>query len=320
MSVYNLLKQYKTEKNVDRVRFFEFNGVRFTIAACYHLENNKKTGGLYVLDNSDYSLVCKLDLDYGVLDIKEKDEGVFYTTNSDSSMSCFKFNGNIIEETMNIVIPSTDTQNTCNTLDICGNFILLGMNDGMHHIYNIERGEVTISQKGHDYGLWACMFYDECIYLTGSEDSLVKLWDTRHSMVTLVNKTHKASVNTIQQSLNDEYCLLTGSYDEYLRTLDIRKFDACLYETKLCTIWDFKQVNYKEKHLLFTTCVYDGFKIFENNSKEETFSDLYKGPSEHTSIVYGVDVKVDIDKVLVTSCSFYDNMVLLWETNETLFN
>jgi hypothetical protein len=74
------------------------------------------------------------------------------------------------------------------------------------------------------------------------------------------------------------------------------------------SIWDFKQEKYNGEHLLFLTCVYDGFKIFnlDNMHIVKDVKDL------HSSIVYGVDTKIINEGILVTSCSFYDNLVNLW--------
>jgi hypothetical protein len=63
-------------------------------------------------------------------------------------------------------------------------------------------------------------------------------------------------------------------------------------------------------NILFISCVYDGFKIFNMNNLncELEISDLHK------SIVYGVETrKLDYNSILINSCSFYDNSVILWK-------
>ena len=69
--------------------------------------------------------------------------------------------------------------------------------------------------------------------------------------------------------------------------------------------------NLKGEHLLFLTCVYDGFKIFNYDSLSliKEINDL------HNSIVYGVTTKIYSNEVLISSCSFYDNLVNLWIYN-----
>jgi WD40 repeat protein len=309
MDKYRVVSEYKTDKNVDRVRFFS---KEYTLAALYHLDSGVKTGGLQVLSNEN-KLIMNYNTDYGILDIKEHN-GHFYSTNSNSTFSCFDIEtGNTnpsVKEVFNYKIPSKDDQNTCNTLDFHGANILLAMNDGQLHLYDIETSSLKYSKEAHTYGLWSCCFYDSNNYITGSEDSLMKMWDLRDHNSCIVNKTHTASVNTIQTSLKNEYHILTGSYDEHLRVIDIRKFGDVVESHKMFTIWDFKQVIWKGSHLLFTTCVYDGFKIIEYQTGKV---DVTNGPDLHTSIVYGVDVKVGDKAVEVVSCSFYDNKVLFWE-------
>jgi diphthamide biosynthesis protein 7 len=116
----------------------------------------------------------------------------------------------------------------------------------------------------------------------------------------------------MQKSLKDENLIITGSYDEKLRTIDIRNMKELVNETRMNgSIWDFKQEMFKGEHLLFLTCVYDGFKIFDYGKLKilREINDL------HDSIVYGVDTKRINDDILVTSCSFYDNLTNLWIFN-----
>jgi WD40 repeat protein len=312
MENYTIISEYRTDKNVDRVKFISQDGHKFILAACYHLENQIKTGSLHLLSTSN-ELLFTTSLNYGVLDIKQSGT-LLYSTNSNSSFSTFEFKSDkhTISETNNIIIESKDKQNTCNTLDLNKNLALLAMNDGYFHLYDLTSGTFTESKQAHSYGLWSCMFYDDNTFLTGSEDSLLKLWDLRDNSSCKVNKTHSASVNTIQKSLLNDYQLLTGSYDECLRVIDIRKFEDVVFKHKECTIWDFKQVVWDGKLHLFTTCVYDGFKVFELDG-DFSGVNVIKGPGLHESIVYGVDVKEMEKDVLVLSCSFYDNRVLYWK-------
>ncbi len=109
--------------------------------------------------------------------------------------------------------------------------------------------------------------------------------------------------------MKDDNLIITGSYDEKLRLIDIRNMKELVSEMRMDgSIWDFKQEIYKGEHLVFLTCVYDGFKIFnlDNNKIAKDIKDL------HSSIVYGVDTKIIEEGILITSCSFYDNLVNLW--------
>jgi hypothetical protein len=173
-NIYIIKDKFIAEKNVDRTRFFTENKV---IQACYHLENGKKTGIIYqneITSEYKFNLQNKKYFDYGILDIKF-DEQYFFTSNSNSSFSILSYS---LEKLFNFKI-SNDENNTCNTLDMNDQSILLAMNDGTHCLYDLNSKEVVFSSKAHEYGLWSIYWYNENIYLTGSEDSVMKFWDKR---------------------------------------------------------------------------------------------------------------------------------------------
>jgi hypothetical protein len=360
-SRYEVLEEFKTEKNVDRVRFIKNqNGEKIALSALYELDKNtkKKSGSLIKhkinLDpyekfenNQDkkfsISLVDKIDLSWGVLDYKytskipEYNDDIIITANSNSSYTVLK-NSPKLEEIQSVIIPSKDTECTCNTLDtynICfDSSILLAMNDGFHHIYDINTSKSIKSIKSHEYGLWSVFYLDNSTYLTGSEDSLLKLWDTRSesNKSESTNKHHTASINCIQRDLllaQNDFTIITGSYDENFTVIDIRKFDKVVHRQKLdCAIWDMNQQVFKGRKIILMASIYEGFNIFEYSDKKQNEQDDYNlngflsvkfgdtspnGFKMHNTIVYGVDSFKDKEDLFISSCSFYDNLVLFWK-------
>jgi hypothetical protein len=171
---YESRDKFNTEKNVDRTRFFKDN---LSLQACYHLENGKKSGIIYINEitcDNKFNLNTKKYFDYGILDIKFDDKCI-YTSNSDSSFSILSHS---LDEEFNYKV-SDYLDNTCNTLDKNGDLMLLAMNDGHHHIYDINTKSLISSIKSHEYGLWSIYWYNEQTYFTGSEDSILKSWDIR---------------------------------------------------------------------------------------------------------------------------------------------
>jgi hypothetical protein len=334
-SSFNLINKYITEKNVDRVRFVESsdysissNYSLFSVSALYELnkETKKKTGGLVLIQldtlTKSMSLINKLDLPYGVLDFKYED-GTFFTANSNSSFSMVNTKFECVK---NFEILSKDSECTLNTLDIKNlkydSTILLSMNDGYHHIFDLNKECPVISKKSHDYGLWSCLILDQNTYLTGSEDSLMKMWDRRIEKSIGNNKTHTASVNCIyMDSLQDSTgnIVITGSYDENFTVIDLRKINETIIRQKInCSIWDINQVNFNNKKLLLMSCIYEGFNIFEYTSYynidlllSSKIGDKYKnGDLLHNSIVYGLDSSFIDNQLYIATSSFYDNSVL----------
>jgi hypothetical protein len=316
------------------------------------------------------------NFDYGIVDLKytntlnsRNDTSIetdynssgmkLFTTNSDYSFSIFKINFENTEKIENhpVIQPlkkyaiyneefKYNPKETCNALDIktlnSDSSIILAMNDGCHCIFNLAKEKPISIKKSHEYGLWSCMIKDMTghIFFTGSEDSLFKMWDRRTDQKAVgVNRTHNASINSIQNFLNDDNSnyIVTGSYDETLRIIDIRKFGECVYKKKLdCSIWDLNQLNFKGRGNLFLmACVYEGFNVFEfdpekiileNNENDssciknifsfalEKEESIYKSLN-HKTIVYGVDSTnfQSDDELYVTSCSFYDNTISFWK-------
>lgn len=354
ISRYEVLDEFKTEKNADRVRFIKNrNEERFALSALYELDKktNIKSGSLIKhkinLDPSEnlennqekkfsIALQDKIDLPYGILDYKYISDSPLYnddiiiTSNSNSSYTIFK-NSPKLEEIQSVAIPSKETECTCNTLDTY-NFcfdssILLAMNDGFHHIYDIKTSKSIKSIKSHEYGLWSVLHLDNTSYLTGSEDSLLKLWDTRSesNKPESTNKLHTASINCIQRDIlltQNDYTIITGSYDENFSVIDIRKFDKMVHRQKLdCAIWDMSQQVFKGRNIILMASIYEGFNIFEikddyslNSFLSVKFGEISpNGFKMHNTIVYGVDSFKDQDDLFISSCSFYDNLVLFWK-------
>lgn len=328
-SSYKTLSSYTTNKNIDRVRFINStsNNSRSLIAAGYHLdkESQTKSGALYKFDlinNETLSIKEEYLLPYGVLDFKFSSTNNFlYTSNSDNSLSTFYYEPEgslqLIKQTK---ISSSDSSTTCNTLDISwGDSILLASNDGLHHIYDCKTEKFLTSTQGHEYGLWSCLVLDDNLYLTGSEDSMMKMWDRRLEGAVAVNKSHQASVNCIHKDwIKSDTQIVTGSYDESLSVFDIRNIRQPLMRNKLGhSLWDIKQEMYKDNRLLLIPSIYEGFNIISLNQKlelEKTLSIEVSQTNFHNSIVYGVDSFVsDKNELIIASCSFYDNLILTWK-------
>lgn len=186
-------------KNIDRSKFYKNKEEEiFSISACYHLNKSteKKSGGFFtskiIKESNNFEIKKEFnfhELDYGILEFKiNKENNLLFSSNSDCSFSIFKIENQddnlSFELKKNKIIPQVkiDEEN-------CGNFIelnpfnkseiLLTMNSGHFYFYDFEKEEILFEKKGHDYGIWSSLILDENTFLTGSEDSCVKLWDKR---------------------------------------------------------------------------------------------------------------------------------------------
>lgn len=68
--------------------------------------------------------------------------------------------------------------------------------------------------------------------MSGSEDGVIKVWDVRnHENYQNINQSHEVGVTFTEKI--DSNTLLTGSYDNYMRTFDLRNFTKPILEYKV---------------------------------------------------------------------------------------
>ena len=172
---------------------------------------------------------------------------------------------------------------------------------------------------------------NENIILTGGEDAKIKLWDLRSKNN---NKENKVNDKSYQSSINyidilkfdlSKNILITGSYDEKIIFFDLRNFPKELKSIKTeHSTWDIKQTSLGNKNILLISSIHEGFNIWEfDNEKEMQMKHILRLPLTkekdifHKSIVYGVDIKQNIENknnksVDILSCSFEDNLMMYW--------
>lgn len=128
-------------------------------------------------------------MDYGILEYKiNQDKNLLFTANSNCTFSVFSIDKNIessktpFEFKMNRKIAENENDNCCNFIEL-NKFnkeqVLLAMNDGSFNLFDLDKQENIFQKKAHDYGLWSSFIIDENTFLTGSEDSTLKMWDIR---------------------------------------------------------------------------------------------------------------------------------------------
>jgi len=156
--------------------------------------SNLKSGGIFVskIDNdkilNNYTINKNKSffyLDYGILEFKIRNN-LLFSSNSNCSFSIFQLKENYDELNFtlkkNFQISKDYNENCCNFIEL-NEFnhdqILLAMNDGSFNLFDINKEKVIFNNKGHDYGLWSTHILNQNIFLTGSEDSLMKMWDNR---------------------------------------------------------------------------------------------------------------------------------------------
>ncbi len=332
---YNILSKYTCIQNIDRIKFFlnENNPLINAVSAGYHLnkETQIKTGGLFFFNINDEGKINILEektilLNYGILDIKFNDNYTkIFSSNSDYSYSIFDFENK--KENKFILDEENYEKNKLISNDLIelykdNNKCLFGTNDGFTFYEDLNKNKTISKIKSHEYGLWSIYIINENLYLTGSEDCLLKLWDIRENNQCIsINKSHNSSINSIIKLDFNENILLTGSYDEKINFIDLRQFKSEIKKINTYhMIWDMRQEKLKDKNLIFMACSYEGFNIWDFNQQFEMNHLLRLPVTEkenkfHKTIVYGIDIKKkkNEEKINILSCSFYDNLIMYWD-------
>lgn len=228
------------------------------------------------------------------------------------------------------------------------NKILLTCTDGYAALVELTSTGVSDPQyfgTQHELECWTGAFGNMAelsnLVFTGGDDGALIAHDTREpdSMsVFHARRTHDAGVVAIQTSTTGDhrgvgdwfsdkpYTLWTGSYDDNLRSLDLRVAPSVgivsgvipKVQEKLNLgggVWRFVPSTIKNDNRLMTCCMYNGARIIGAKSDSEPIVERFF-KEEHESMVYGGDWSPDGDKI--ATCSFYDCIVQVWSPNEVI--
>ncbi|XP_011295791.2 diphthine methyltransferase isoform X6 [Musca domestica] len=176
---------------------------------------------------------------------------------------------------------------------------------------NERNMEILKTWHAHNFEAWICAFdrWDQNRVYTGGDDTFLNVYDLRTESRILLNKSHAAGVTCLLSHPVREHVLLTGSYDEHLRTFDTRAMRAPLSEINLQGgIWRIKS-DPREHNLMLCACMYHNFSIVHlADLNAPTLTGEF---GEHTSICYGADWDLNFDEgddgLNMATCSFYDH-------------
>ena len=208
---------------------------------------------------------------------------------------------------------------------------------------SIRKGYSTVVEtfdEQHSLECWTAEFGQlqplQNVLFTGGDDATIIAHDTRtRGYIWSNNKIHDAGVVAIKCSTHNfrnshPTSLVTGSYDDHIRSFDLRMVPGdtpTLYPgrnipvTQLSSlnlgggVWRFSEMpvvknDHTEK--LLVCCMYDGAKIVAlnqgNTGTDNFFTVEGYLKTGHDSICYGNDWGSDF----IATCSFYDKSLQLW--------
>lgn len=186
----------------------------------------------------------------------------------------------------------------------------------------------------HSLQCWTAEFgkmhpFDNVIF-TGGDDAAIMAHDIRSKeMIWSNNRIHEAGVVAIKTSsptfrFDKPTSLVTGSYDDCIRTFDMRMLEDSIYPGNNLPVMNTQKINlgggvwrFSEKpekdnlptEKLLVCCMYDGAKIVEvNDDHNDYFAVTNYLKSGHESMCYGGQWGRDF----IATCSFYDKSLQTW--------
>lgn len=200
-------------------------------------------------------------------------------------------------------------------------------NVGRAHVWSFDGGAASLvcSWQAHDLEIWTAAHQrlDGGLLMTGADDCTLKGWDTRApTRPAFTNsKSHAMGVTSIQTDPRGEHRVLTGSYDEQLRIIDLRMPTTALCALPLgggvwCARW-----HPRERGAILTACMHNGFQIARARAEDQLeHVASYEGHGVGDALAYGADwshapatdTSAGRARLLGATCSFYDHALHLW--------
>ncbi|XP_014213614.1 diphthine methyltransferase [Copidosoma floridanum] len=220
--------------------------------------------------------------------------------------------------------PSDNANVKITVSDSHGSVSLFQLSDDANGLRKIFSGH------GHDFEAWIAAFdyWDTNVVYTGGDDGKFLTFDTRMDgdvlKANFTNRSHEAGVTSFHSNWKKQFYLVSGSYDENLRTWDTRNLRQPMEQLNLGGgIWRLKWDPYEAKYLL-AAGMYGGFIIIDAEVDETP--EIVAVYDDHQSIAYGCDwshLNKNVEKklkllndsnshdVFLGTCSFYDHCLKL---------
>ncbi|KAL6942242.1 hypothetical protein ACO0QE_003411 [Hanseniaspora vineae] len=296
-----------------------------------------------------------------ILDLKLNGLDKFVTAHSTGELRLWKysFKGDAFELELvqkfqvfesDVLVTSCHIRNSFGSSKNEGNEVLCtGTNGELRLVDLLHYTESKVSEGAYDFDsahsleCWTAEFgklapLENCI-LSGGDDSVVKLFDTRTKNEVWSNsRVHEAGVVAIKCAsptfrTNHPTSILTGSYDDNIRSFDLRMmsptvvYPGTMPPTNVKSknlgggVWRFVEnpshAQSREVDELLVCCMYNGAKVIsvfneneinDEESEESIFQEQNYVKKGHDSMCYGGDWS----ESFIATCSFYDNSLQIW--------
>ncbi|MCP9258375.1 hypothetical protein DINM_002872 [Dirofilaria immitis] len=235
-----------------------------SIVATYQLhDNNTHSGSIYKLHGNKVDKLIALP--GGIFRFALKSDGHIVSALTTGSIGVVDDNLDVVH-----ILPLTKKR-TLLSISVCENSALCSDVCGRIHIINLETGNISFSFVGHTSlytnepcEVWTAIWLDTNCILSGGEDNLLKLWDLRldTKQPININKTHLCGVISLHRE-NSKY-IISGSYDDHVRRIDLRNFVQCILNRKMNgSAWS---IRIADENSYIVSCMYGGWTIIEKKN------------------------------------------------------
>ncbi|KNE57017.1 hypothetical protein AMAG_02777 [Allomyces macrogynus ATCC 38327] len=169
----------------------------------------------------------------------------------------------------------------------------------------------TTEFAAHDFEAWITAYADPTTLVTGGDDMLLKLWDTRTDMSSpiVTSRKHEAGVCSAQAHPTKDHILATGSYDEHVLIWDRRAMRQPVHDVHVGGgAWRIKWHPHDEGRMVMAGMHAGFFVVDVAAAVGATITHSY---TKQESLAYGVDWCLPGGSY-VASCSFYDHALHFW--------
>lgn len=216
-------------------------------------------------------------------------------------------------------------------------------NHGRMHSFAIDgSAEPVTTWRAHDLEIWIVAFHrsEANLVLSGADDCLLRGWDTRQPQrPAFTSKCHSMGVTSIQSDPHSPHCILTGSYDERARVIDVRMPRQEVHAFELGGgVWTARW-HPRVRGVLLAACMYNGFHVVRaadsgmavaadagpvdreaaTANAERFTTNPYSQHGVGDALAYGADwcyepPSAGDSALLAATCSFYDHTLHVWHT------
>uniref|UniRef100_A0A915PF81 methylated diphthine methylhydrolase n=1 Tax=Setaria digitata TaxID=48799 RepID=A0A915PF81_9BILA len=244
------------------VEFIEKNSLQ-SVVATYELRDGNVAGSIYKLHRNKVDKL--ITLPGGIFRFVLHSDGHVIATLTTGSIA-------VVDTHLNgyRTLPVTE-KGVLLSVSIYGNSALCTDVYGTIYGIDLETGSIFSSFLGHispytkePCEVWTATWLDINCILSGGEDNLLKLWDLRSNkkQPVNVNRAHQSGVISLYGE-SPEY-VISGSYDDYLRRIDLRNFVQCVCDKKMNgSGWS---IRIADKNSYIVSCMYGGWTLIKKEN------------------------------------------------------